>query len=83
MRQNRTTSKATVPLDPEHTDLFGPVKIRPVCGAIYFISLIYIYSHWVVVYPMRQKSDVKAVHLHLEKWLRIKRIDAFEQLEVI
>lgn len=50
---------------------------------MFFITFIEAYWNWLIVYPITQKRAVKAIHLHFERWLRDKLVNAFEQLEVI
>ena len=52
------TTRATKPLELIHTDVCGPMPVPSLSGSLYFVTFIDDYTRFVVVRPIRHKSDV-------------------------
>ena len=52
------THRATKSLELVHTDVCGPMRTPSLSGAKYFVTFIDDYSRFVVIKPMKHKSEV-------------------------
>ena len=52
-----SNKKKSEPLDPVHSDVCGPMPVRSLGGASYFITFIDDSTRKVWVYPMARKDD--------------------------
>ena len=50
--------QSTKPLDLIHSDVCGPLSVNSIGGSRYFVTFIDNFSRYIVVYPMKHKSEV-------------------------
>ncbi len=66
--KERTSERAKGMLDRIHSDVCGPMDLPSLGGSKYFVTFIDEHSNWVVVYLMKQKSEVADCFLQFEKY---------------
>lgn len=66
---NNTGTRAKTILQVIHSDVCGPVNITSYEGARYFVTFIDDYSRKVIVYTMRQKSEVFSKFMLFKKFV--------------
>ena len=66
--KERTSDRAKGMLDRIHSDVCGPLDVPSLGGSKYFVTFIDEHSNWVVVYLMKQKSEVADHYLDFEKY---------------
>ena len=64
----RSSERAKGMLDRIHSDVCGPMDVPSLGGSRYFVTFIDEHSNWVVVYLMKQKSEVVDRFLEFEKY---------------
>lgn len=72
----RTSSKCEI----IHVDLCGPMQVKSIGGALYFLLLKDDYSHFCTVYFVKQKSDVK---LHIDEYIRSVKIQTGFDIKIL
>ena len=50
--------QSTKPLDLIHSDVCGPLSVNSIGGSRYFVTFVDNFSRYIVVYPMKHKSEV-------------------------
>lgn len=54
---NGTRTRAKRPLQLVHTDVCGPITPTSWSGERYYVSFIDDFTHFAIVYPIKEKSD--------------------------
>ncbi|CAI7787818.1 unnamed protein product [Closterium sp. NIES-53] len=64
------------PLQTLHMDVWGPARVRGQGHVRYFVLVVYDYSRYTTVFPLRRKDEVTEV---LIDWIRVARLQLRER----